>query len=192
MITANMMDMKALPKIVLALTAVAALSVAYPAKANLITNGGFETGDFTGWPVSTGLFVVGTLPDFGIPPHSGSYQAFLPSGLGELEQSFATTLGQSYTVDLWAATASHGATLNVLVASTVFSHIFAEPTGYTEFTFTFTAISNSSTLQFNVTGLFFLDDISVEPAGVPDGGTTVSLLGCALLGLAAFRRKLGC
>jgi VPDSG-CTERM motif len=29
-------------------------------------------------------------------------------------------------------------------------------------------------------------------AGVPDGGTTVSLLGCALLGLAALRRKLSC
>ena len=27
---------------------------------------------------------------------------------------------------------------------------------------------------------------------VPDGGSTVSLLGCALLGLAALRRKLGC
>ena len=29
-------------------------------------------------------------------------------------------------------------------------------------------------------------------AGVPDGGSTVSLLGCTLLGLAAFRRKLSC
>jgi len=29
-------------------------------------------------------------------------------------------------------------------------------------------------------------------AGVPDGGSTVSLLGFALLGLAALRRKLGC
>jgi VPDSG-CTERM motif len=27
---------------------------------------------------------------------------------------------------------------------------------------------------------------------VPDGGSTVSLLGCALLGLVALRRKLGC
>jgi hypothetical protein len=27
---------------------------------------------------------------------------------------------------------------------------------------------------------------------VPDAGSTVSLLGCALLGLAALRRKLGC
>jgi hypothetical protein len=29
-------------------------------------------------------------------------------------------------------------------------------------------------------------------AGVPDGGSTVSLLGCALLGLGALRRKLRC
>jgi hypothetical protein len=34
---------------------------------------------------------------------------------------------------------------------------------------------------------------SITPAAtVPDGGSTVSLLGCALLGLAALRRKLGC
>ena len=35
--------------------------------------------------------------------------------------------------------------------------------------------------------------ISINPSGVgvPDGGSTVSLLGCALLGLAALRRKLG-
>ena len=34
--------------------------------------------------------------------------------------------------------------------------------------------------------------LRIRAAGVPDGGTTVSLLGCALLGLAAFRRKLCC
>ena len=32
----------------------------------------------------------------------------------------------------------------------------------------------------------------IEGAGVPDGGSTVALLGCALLGLAALRRKLSC
>jgi hypothetical protein len=32
----------------------------------------------------------------------------------------------------------------------------------------------------------------IEGAGVPDGGSTVSLLGCALLGVAALRRKFGC
>lgn len=34
--------------------------------------------------------------------------------------------------------------------------------------------------------------IIIGEAGVPDGGSTVSLLGFALLGVAAFRRKLSC
>ena len=33
--------------------------------------------------------------------------------------------------------------------------------------------------------------LRIGVAGVPDGGTTISLLGFALIGLAAFRRKLG-
>jgi hypothetical protein len=32
----------------------------------------------------------------------------------------------------------------------------------------------------------------IEAAGVPDGGTTVCLLGCALLGLVGLRRRLSC
>jgi hypothetical protein len=39
---------------------------------------------------------------------------------------------------------------------------------------------------------FTLQVGSVGVPRVPDGGSTVSLLGCALLGLAALRRKLGC
>jgi VPDSG-CTERM motif len=34
--------------------------------------------------------------------------------------------------------------------------------------------------------------LHIGAAGVPDGGSTVSLLGCALLGLGALRRKLSC
>jgi hypothetical protein len=134
------------------------------------------------------LLAQGTV--FGVPPHSGSWQAFtLVSGI--LGQSVATTVGQSYTVDFWAATSGPGS-LSVFGGSTVFSHIFAGTTGYTEFSFTFTATSTSSPIQFGVIGRFLLDDISVTPTGVPDGGATVSLLGCALLGLAALRRKLSC
>jgi hypothetical protein len=84
-----------------------------------------------------------------------------------------------------------GGGLSVLGGSTPFTHTFAPLTGYTEFTFNFSATNASSGIQFLTTsGTFFLDDISVTPTGVPDGGTTVSLLGCALLGLAALRRKL--
>ena len=61
-------------------TAVAALSVAYPAKANLISNGGFETGNFTGWTVGqTGNAFIGVTGEFGgIFPHSGVKREQLP------------------------------------------------------------------------------------------------------------------
>jgi hypothetical protein len=34
--------------------------------------------------------------------------------------------------------------------------------------------------------------LQIGPAGVPDGGSTVTLLGCGLLGLAGLRRRLSC
>ena len=53
-----------------ALALVCAVAAA-PAEGSLIVNGGFETGDFTGWtanPVSFSMYVDGTA-------HSGSYGA---------------------------------------------------------------------------------------------------------------------
>ena len=186
--------MKVLPKILLALTAVAALSVAYPAKANLITNPGFETGDFTGWTTSgVGASVVGTFQFQ--PPHSGSFQAQLTTG--SITQTLVTMATQSYTISFWLASPSGALGDSFAVkwgGSTIFTEP-AQPLGYTEFTFTETASSASTALQFLGIGSstnWLLDDVSVEVATVPDGGTTVSLLGCALIGLAALRRKLGC
>ena len=62
------------------------------------------------------------------------------------------------------------------------------------FTFHLQATGALTTLEFsgrNAPSFDFLDNVSVTGVGVPDGGSTVSLLGCALLGLAALRRKLG-
>jgi hypothetical protein len=193
--------MKALPKILLALTAVAALSVAYPAKANLITNGGFETGSFSPWTsVGFGGATLNVQGMFnGISPHSGNFQ-LVGSGPGSgslsLFQSFSTTPGTNYTVTFFLAL-SGSTNIDVTFDNTsIFNHLFSSGFGYTEFTFSVTASNTVTFLEFifnNGPGIY-LDDISVEPAGVgvPDGGATVSLLGCALLGLAALRRRLGC
>ena len=45
----------------------------------VITNGGFETGDFTGWQTVGDTAVVNAA--FGTPPAAGTYQALITSGL---------------------------------------------------------------------------------------------------------------
>ena len=181
--------MKPLPKLLLALTAVAALSVAYPAKANLIQNGGFEDGFLNGW-TNNG---AGT----NSIAHSGNWCADLVALFNaSISQSVATTPGTTYTIDFFVL-AQGGNTLNVTFGGvTIYSHLFSQQTDYFEVTVNVTASSANTNLEFSSSGVrhIFLDDVSVEPTGVgvPDGGTTVSLLGCALLGLAGLRRRLGC
>jgi VPDSG-CTERM motif len=61
-------------------------------------------------------------------------------------------------------------------------------------------LSPTTALQFqfsnpqHTSNTVYLDDVSVNPTGVgvPDTGSTVSLLGSALLGLAWLRRRLSC
>jgi VPDSG-CTERM motif len=81
--------------------------------------------------------------------------------------------------------------------STIFSLANQSLFGDTDYTFNVTASSASTALQFegfSIAGAWLLDDVSVNPSGVgvPDGGSTVCLLGFALLGLTALRRKLIC
>jgi hypothetical protein len=64
--------------------------------AQLITNGGFETGDFTGWSKAGTVEVKSGSPgsDF---VHSGHFGATL--GSGTLSQAFVTNPGQTYKVE---------------------------------------------------------------------------------------------
>ena len=84
--------------------ALAALAIAAPALASpeLVVNGGFETGDFTGFIRGGNLdntFVSGASPYV----HSGLHGAALgPIGSdGFLEQDLPTTPGATYRVSFW-------------------------------------------------------------------------------------------
>jgi VPDSG-CTERM motif len=130
----------------------------------------------------------------GFHPHSGTFAAELSNG--SLSQAVATP-GASYTIKFFVALVEGtfdsfsvtwgGVTLLTLTNQQGFD--------YTEFTFNVTASTASTALEFTFAAprsAWLLDDVSVNPAGVPDVGSTLPLLGFALLGLAALRRKLSC
>ena len=187
--------MRAAIRCSLILTAITALSDGCPAKANLIRNGGFETGDFTGWTCTTAktgsnLFVVAG------EAHSGTYAASFGAYLADLDamsQTFATIPGTLYHLSFWLKNSpfqneEFRVTFDGLI---VLDLVNFEELPYTQFNFTCLATANLMTLEFagrNGPSFTYLDDVSVT--AMPDGGSTVSILGCALLGLAAVRRKL--
>ena len=175
------------------------------AKANYIVNGGFETGDFSGWTASGntagGIFVRTTGSPGGYDPHSGTFFAAVgPAGppLGFLSQTFSDTPGQSLEITYYLA--SNGATPNefqtLYDGSTLFDQSNIPATGssspwpYVKYTFAETA-TGSDTLEFGFSdppSVLAFDDVSVEPvSSIPE---PVSLLtfGTALAGLGFFRR----
>ncbi len=163
---------------------------------NIVTNGGFENGNFTGWNENgnTAAAHVG-----GGSAHSGSYAAdFGPTtSLVSISQNLATTPLTTYTVSF---SLSHlgSATDNSFIATfggaTLLSLSNSGTFGYTNYTFNVTAAEPVTILQFGFqgrSGFWHLDDVSVQPvSGVPETGSTLTLLGLALVAIEGLRRKL--
>jgi Pro-kumamolisin, activation domain/Immunoglobulin I-set domain/Carbohydrate binding domain/Viral BACON domain len=151
----------------------------------IVQNGGFETGDFSGWTLvgntndSTtfynGVVGVGTLADGSGPSfiHSGSYGAFLgDTNLAILSQIIPTTPGQNYVLSFWIDNPMSGAGQQFLVnwntnsATTNQIYLINNPgvLAWKEITFAVTATDTNTSLQFsaqNPPDAFGLDDISV-------------------------------
>jgi hypothetical protein len=167
---------------------------------NIVNNGGFETGNFSGWTVNdpSGFSNVGPDPLFA---HSGNFHANLGAvGLtGSLSQSLTTVAGTSYTLSFWLANDS-STTPNSFAAFFNGVQVFAIANspifGYTQFTFAgLVATSSSTTLEFRYrhdADFFRLDDVSVDAgaAGVPEAFSTIwlALPAFGALGLMHFSR----
>jgi PEP-CTERM motif len=163
------------------------------AGTNLLVNGSFETGDFTGWTQSGNTNLSGVTGTFaGLLPEDGNFQAFFgPVGsLGFISQTFSDVSGATYTVSLWeAGFGGNPSEFDVAINGTEYIDISPVPaSGYAQYTFTFTGTGSDILSISNRNDTFeqLIDNVSVS--GVPEPSTwAMMLLGFGGLGFVSYR-----
>lgn len=188
--------------------------IASAASTNLVTNGGFEAGSFTGWTVAGNTKITS---DYGVDcssgiEASGSCAAYFgePTTATTLTQSIAVAAAAQYTISFAISQAfgvpsseyknAFTATFNGVSLTSGSQLPDSEDVNgnpvYTTYSYTVTTTAaGSDALAFSFRdddGLYLLDNVSVvsNAAAVPETSTTM-LMGAGLLalGLAARRQR---
>ena len=180
--------------------------------ANIVSNAGFETGDFTSWTRinATGFSgVSGSICPSGADttcvPHTGNFAAFFgdPSlPLEGITQTLTTLSGTTYNLDFWLLVDTRiagpaGTEYKVSFGSTVLADVFdAHIAPYQHLSFSATAAGPTTDLKFefkNAPSWFGLDDVTVVIAPAPSGApepVSSGLVGASLIALVGLRRFL--
>lgn len=176
--------------------AFAALVLSPCASANLITNGDFATGDFSGWTVTHASSGSNLSVASGVAVFAAS-----ASGFDSISQSFASTTGTLYslTFDFLVSNAfqnTPNTAFEVLFnGSVIFSSLNINSPLTTITLANLPATGVLTSLEFrgrrNNPGFIDLDNIVVTTsAPVPDAPSGALLLVIGLLGIFGFRRAL--
>jgi hypothetical protein len=189
----------------LCIATLAASLFAVSADAQLLTNGGFESGDFTGWTLNDPSGFTGIGSDAAFAHNGSAHYAYLSTDItpdpvtpfSSLSQTFNTTPGTTYTFSFFLAhdvSPSLGNSIDVLWnGGSVFSQTNMAIQDYTtgSYSFDLPATGPSTTILFSFQDrddAFRLDDVSVT-AAVPEPSTVSFVaLGLGFLGLTCYRR----
>jgi hypothetical protein len=166
------------------------------AKADLIANGGFETGDFTGWVVNsrccTSVQPFGGMGGYAAEQGNDYAALGTVAVLGTISQTFTDVAGRTLAISYFLR--SNGTSPNEFRAAfdgqTLFDQVDIPPQPYTEYVFRVTA-TGSDTLTFyerDDPNWLALDAVSVDELAIPEPASGAMLCG-GLLGLSMIRRR---
>jgi hypothetical protein len=174
----------------------AATLAATSASANLIVNGGFETGDLSGWNIILEGYPIYIVTS---PVESGTYAAQVAGysfALDELGQNVATAPGQSYVLSFGYyqdpstpngfSVSWDGATVYMQTPDTntggAYQDVSVVVVGTGSDSVVFTA--------YNDPAFAYLDDVSLTTSGTPEPAAwAMMLVGSAAMGAVLRRRR---
>jgi hypothetical protein len=164
-----------------------------PARADLIINGGFETGDFTGWTIVQEGYPLSVVTS---PVNSGTYAAQIAGydyNKDIISQTVSTSAGQAYTLSF--AFLQNGGTPSGLNVEWDNNSVYSETNSAHNWqTYTFNLVgTGTDTVSFvawNNPSFAYLDDVHLNASAAPEPSTwAMMILGFAGVGFLAYRRK---
>lgn len=169
-----------------------AVALSGAAQANIVTNGDFETGSFSGWTQFGNTGATGVTGGYA---HSGSFggQFGAVGSAGGIFQTLVTVVGQTYDISFWLRADS--GTPNTFAFNWdggADELVFSNSPGfaYQQFTYALTATSATTDLRFAIRhdpAYYGVDDVVVT-ARVPEP-MSLALVAVALVGAGAASRK---